>query len=379
MKLLHFLTVSLGAVTAIGAAVRFRCSNPPIHSCPCNFSSWDYSMYYCSSTNRSSTVNVSVNAAAIIIDCTQGTDQYWTYLMDGVNATDSFAESTPTEGFGQLYIDCPVPENKSVAEILENLSVKKIEGLNFTDSKGFKNEFTDRYLKNLTFVSNLNIEGDIKSFPKKVLDGMPNLTSIELPKHVMSALLSEVLRLEAEKRSSNSTHNNTVTDNTLIEQLSKLSELNVTNTNIQILVGKTSDLLPNLERVNLTNNNITFLLFENLPNLTNVFLTNNRICNNSREGTFNNLTNLERITMNNNEIKSLESGTFKDLRSLQNLSLRGNNLKYLPGDLFKNCTNLMILDISKNNLTALNETLFHGLKALKNLSLQDNHLTKITR
>lgn len=365
------MIVSLGAVTALG---NFQCPRDTFKHCTYK-SIITYSYYNCRGINGSSNVSVSVEPNHIEIQCYTGMGQSWPDLIDGVNASHSCVHNA-TDVFKSLAImNCPVPENKSVAEILGNLSVKLIEKLSLKQPQGFNNVLTNRYLKNLNFVHNLKIEGDdITPFPKKILDDMPNLGFIELPKHVMSTVRLEVLKVEAEKRRSNSTHNNTRTDSTIIEKLFEFSELNITNHDVNILVGRTSS--PNLESVNLTNNNITFLLFENLPNLTQISLTNNRISS-LHEGTFSNLTKLKQISVDHNEMSHLESSTFKDLRSLLNVSLSENNLTYLPSYLFKDCPNLTILDVSKNKLTALNETSLHGLEGLKTLFLQDNQLMKI--
>lgn len=374
MELLYFTIVFLlGAITATG---NFQCPSHKTTYCICSIS--NYSEYNCQAPNVTDPyLSVGVHPQEIRITCNRGQIQSWPDLIEGINAPGSFIKNAPNVFESLVIIDCPIPEDTSVAEVLKKLSVRAIENLELKDCHNTL--LTDRFLENLSVVHNLTIEGDIKPFSRKVLDGMPNLKYIHFPEDVMSHIRLEVLKQEALKRGSNSTQNNTHTDLTLIEELLKLSELNIRNTDAQILVGKISNWLSNVERVNLMNNNITFLLFESLPNLTHISITDNRI-DNLQEGTFSNLTKLEQISMNYNTIMSqLESGTFKDLRSLLNVSLSENSLTCLPSYLFENCTNLMILDVSKNKLTALNENSLRGLTHLETLSLQDNLLTKIER
>lgn len=97
------------------------------------------------------------------------------------------------------------------------------------------------------------------------------------------------------------------------------------------------------------------------------------ICNNcslSEIPVLDNLPNLEYLNLTNNDIKSIELLTFSNLENLQDVSLVNNKLSYIPPNLFANNTELTKLSLDGNQL----DTIEIRVPTLEILSLESCHL-----
>ena len=126
--------------------------------------------------------------------------------------------------------------------------------------------------------------------------------------------------------------------------------------------------LTNLERLSMKANEITDILpgtFENTSSLEYLVLSYNEISE-IMSGTFENLSSLEYLDLGYNKIKHLNIavfsglGTFNGLTNLERLSMTGKEItEILPGT-FEYMSSLERLDLSVNNLRLLDSAVFSG-------------------
>ncbi|XP_053325590.1 extracellular matrix protein 2 isoform X2 [Spea bombifrons] len=92
-------------------------------------------------------------------------------------------------------------------------------------------------------------------------------------------------------------------------------------------------------------------------------------------GAFNGMPNLERIDLSKNNITSAEIDTraFKSLKNLKRMYLDGNLLVHIPSEL---PSTLEELKLNENNLAGIEENSFKGLKDLVTLELEGNQLSE---
>ncbi|KAM0679743.1 hypothetical protein GINT2_002153 [Glugoides intestinalis] len=92
---------------------------------------------------------------------------------------------------------------------------------------------------------------------------------------------------------------------------------------------------------------ISDLLFDDLTNLESLSLQNNNI-KELQPNIFNNLQKLESLDLSNNKLTEFPEGILSELGSLQELYLSRNEIKSFPIGLFTDLTNLKILFLSQN-------------------------------
>lgn len=111
------------------------------------------------------------------------------------------------------------------------------------------------------------------------------------------------------------------------------------------------------------------------PEVTNLELVGNSIISIPDEA-FNGLPNLERLDLSRNNITSSGIGpkAFKSLKKLMRLNMDGNNLVHIPSDL---PSTLEELKINDNNLQAIDEKSLSDLNQLVTLELEGNNLSEI--
>lgn len=111
------------------------------------------------------------------------------------------------------------------------------------------------------------------------------------------------------------------------------------------------------------------------PEVTSLDLIGNSIFSIPDEA-FNGLPNLERLDLSKNNITSTGIGpkAFKFLKKLMRLNMDGNNLVHIPSEL---PSTLEELKINDNNLQAINEESLSDLNQLVTLELEGNNLSEI--
>lgn len=126
------------------------------------------------------------------------------------------------------------------------------------------------------------------------------------------------------------------------------------------------DFLPNLLKVDLSNNNLKFL--KGLPsNLINLNLSENEIDNLT---SFRDFLNLQHLNLANNLLT--KSHSLKYNIHLTKLKLGGNQLTSLDG--LNNLTNLVSLDVSQNKLAGVLDFKYFQFDNLQELNLSENSL-----
>ncbi|XP_004647605.1 extracellular matrix protein 2 isoform X2 [Octodon degus] len=110
------------------------------------------------------------------------------------------------------------------------------------------------------------------------------------------------------------------------------------------------------------------------PEITNLELAGNSITSIPDEA-FNGLPNLERLDLSKNNITSSAIGpkAFKLLKKLMRLNMDENNLVHIPSEL---PSTLEELNINENNLQAIDEESFSDLNQLVSLELEGNNLSE---
>ncbi|WAR25980.1 LRIG3-like protein [Mya arenaria] len=86
-----------------------------------------------------------------------------------------------------------------------------------------------------------------------------------------------------------------------------------------------------------------------------------------------NLT-LTKLFLKNNELSLFEVGGFYNLTKLESLKMSKNKIQILPKDLFARSGSLKMLDLSKNKLVRLAGLTFQGLHGLQRLKLHRNEM-----
>ncbi|XP_035527477.1 trophoblast glycoprotein b [Morone saxatilis] len=143
------------------------------------------------------------------------------------------------------------------------------------------------------------------------------------------------------------------------------------------------DLPDNTKFLFVTGNNISHISVDSFPNrlelLTDLYLSGNEMESVDAE-VFDNLPNLVRLDLSNNKFQSFSERAFPHNNTLQflNLSRSLNNHSFMDEVLgvlqSGNLLQLTVLDLSNNDLVILPDTIFTSLSNLVNLSLQNSSI-----
>ncbi|XP_030831853.1 slit homolog 3 protein-like [Strongylocentrotus purpuratus] len=87
---------------------------------------------------------------------------------------------------------------------------------------------------------------------------------------------------------------------------------------------------------------------------------------------FENLRNLNNLTLSNNDITDLQPSVFKGLENVTSLNLAHNKLQTLGPNSFSHMPSLEYLNLRKNKLRCVRRTAFYNLPHLKEIDLRDN-------
>uniref|UniRef100_A0A8C5QN05 Slit guidance ligand 3 n=1 Tax=Leptobrachium leishanense TaxID=445787 RepID=A0A8C5QN05_9ANUR len=116
-----------------------------------------------------------------------------------------------------------------------------------------------------------------------------------------------------------------------------------------------------------------------LPEYTSdLRLNDNEISVLEATGIFKKLPNLRKINLSNNKIKDIREGTFDGATGVQELILTGNLLEHAQGRMFRGLVGLKTLMMRSNLITCVNNDTFTDLSSVRLLSLFDNRITTIT-
>ncbi|XP_063498685.1 slit homolog 3 protein isoform X2 [Symphalangus syndactylus] len=112
--------------------------------------------------------------------------------------------------------------------------------------------------------------------------------------------------------------------------------------------------------------------------VTDLRLNDNEISVLEATGIFKKLPNLRKINLSNNKIKEVREGAFDGAASVQELMLTGNQLETVHGRMFHGLSGLKTLMLRSNLISCVSNDTFAGLSSVRLLSLYDNRITTIT-
>ncbi|XP_027697489.1 slit homolog 3 protein [Vombatus ursinus] len=112
--------------------------------------------------------------------------------------------------------------------------------------------------------------------------------------------------------------------------------------------------------------------------VTDLRLNDNEIPVLEATGIFKKLPNLRKINLSNNKIKEVREGVFDGAANVQELMLTGNQLELVHGRMFRGLTSLKTMMLRSNLISCVNNDTFAGLSSVRLLSLYDNRITTIT-
>uniref|UniRef100_G3UKJ5 Slit guidance ligand 3 n=1 Tax=Loxodonta africana TaxID=9785 RepID=G3UKJ5_LOXAF len=112
--------------------------------------------------------------------------------------------------------------------------------------------------------------------------------------------------------------------------------------------------------------------------VTDLRLNDNDISVLEATGIFKKLPNLRKINLSNNKIKEVREGAFDGAASVQELMLTGNQLETVHGRMFRGLSGLKTLMLRSNLVSCVSNDTFAGLTSVRLLSLYDNRITTIT-
>ncbi|KAI0207064.1 hypothetical protein LSAT2_008303 [Lamellibrachia satsuma] len=139
----------------------------------------------------------------------------------------------------------------------------------------------------------------------------------------------------------------------------------------------TADRVPSLTSLSLIGNELTFLLkgaFSNVTTLTRLYLSSNAIIS-IEDGTF--PPNLQNLNLDQNQFRFLHENPFTNLSDLTLLNLADNKITVLPDTAFHNLTSLATFDLSNNQIGRLLNTHFKDSPLSNNFYLQNNQIAYI--
>lgn len=111
---------------------------------------------------------------------------------------------------------------------------------------------------------------------------------------------------------------------------------------------------------------------------TDLRLNDNDISVLEATGIFKKLPNLRKINLSNNRIKEVREGAFDGTAGVQELMLTGNQLETMHGRMFRGLSGLKTLMLRSNLISCVNNDTFAGLSSVRLLSLYDNRITTIS-
>lgn len=174
---------------------------------------------------------------------------------------------------------------------------------------------------------------------------------------------------------------NELTDMPYFLQASNVSQLMLGHNHITSISKASLENMPNIEILEMNNNDISKITANDFPNLyklQNLNLNHNSITK-IENGSFIGLGNLADLKLNRNKLSELSDNMFKDLSSLKTLELNKNQFSKIGWLSFQGLDTLLILKLRQNTIDDLADGAFYKLWNLRELHLDHNKLTKVDK
>ncbi|TRY65093.1 hypothetical protein DNTS_026850 [Danionella cerebrum] len=110
---------------------------------------------------------------------------------------------------------------------------------------------------------------------------------------------------------------------------------------------------------------------------TDLRLNDNELSVLEATGAFKKLPNLRKINLSNNKIREIREGAFDGAAGVLEILLTGNKLQSVNGRMFKGLTGLKTLMLRSNQISCVDNATFTGLSSVRLLSLYDNRISSI--
>lgn len=160
----------------------------------------------------------------------------------------------------------------------------------------------------------------------------------------------------------------------------EIASLYLDDNQISLIEADAFDNMPNLELLSLTMNSITKWnseWFKGTPHLTYLYFGENKISQipeyalkHIAEFT----TNSSVLSLENNRINDIHPEAFRGVKHFGKIILHGNKLKDLPDNLLDNIESVILLDLRRNKLGCLSDEMLTSVKNVKIVKLQNNPL-----
>lgn len=213
--------------------------------------------------------------------------------------------------------------------------------------------FYMRTFRQLPELVELNVRGNLLSFIPVAVQGLRQVTSIDLSLNRRMLKLKEIPESRAVMKT--------------------VTQLRITMTNFTTITPTDFELVPALLDLDLSANKLSRVApyaFRSLTSLTRLDLSRNQIIHLSRER-FIGLESLKWLNLTRNQLVSLDVFPY-DLNGLMVLDVSHNRIRALARDSLTHLTNLVRLNLRGNLLSEIRPEVLHPMPSLKALELADN-------
>ncbi|CAH1239669.1 IGFALS [Branchiostoma lanceolatum] len=210
-------------------------------------------------------------------------------------------------------------------------------------------------------------------------DNLPTLTSLGLYNNSFTKLppglfdkLTHLTRFDAHNSRLETIPRGLFTDHP------SLKEISLFYNNIAHLEAGAFSGIPHLKELILAENELTSLdksVFVGSPKLTSLNVDGNFITSIEKD-VFSETPHFQNLNLNENKIHTIEAGAFSPLRHLQSVSLSSNELTNIEG-IFQDLLELETITLDGNQVSKINETTFVNLPGLTSLSMNYNNIKEV--
>lgn len=172
---------------------------------------------------------------------------------------------------------------------------------------------------------------------------------------------------------------NKINVNSFKDACVNLEMIDLIECNLKTIEDESFKNLPNLKKLFLHENNLTFISSKTLSGLFNLTELNISKCEieSIEDNSFADLHNLEILNLSFNSFHSIHKNTFFGLKKLKCICLDSCGIKLIEDNSFLHLNNLLHLDLSHNYLNRITPSLFAGLSNLKTLNLTTCNIVTI--